>query len=210
MTYFNWKKTSIRLVESKNHVYDGYNSVTTMLGATKDMSGLDAWRKNVGEEVADYIFKTAGTNGTALHKAVEDYLNNEQIPIVRPLTFGQFMQVQKLLDNIDNIRHTEVALVSETLKLGGTSDCIAEYKGNLAIIDFKTSRRKKQVSHIQDYFLQGTLYAMMYEEMTGTKVDTIVILITCEDGEVQEFIRRTETFKQAAVDRLNEYKELIE
>lgn len=208
MTYFNWIKESIPTVDSKNHVYNGFSSVTTMLSATKDMSGLEAWRKSIGEDVADHIFREAGKNGTDLHKAIESYLNNKQDVPTRPLIIGHFLNIHDLLDNIDNIRHTEVALVSNKMKLGGTSDCIAIYKGNLSIIDFKTSRRKKQMAHIEDYFLQATIYAMMYEEMTGTPIDSLAILITCEDGAVQEFIRDTKQFKKAALERIELYHSL--
>jgi len=51
-------------------------SVTTILGGTSDRSGLDAWRKRVGEEEADRIGKLSANRGTIMHRLVELYKNN--------------------------------------------------------------------------------------------------------------------------------------
>ena len=72
--------------------------------------------------------------------------------------------------------------------VAGRVDCIAEYGGKLSIIDFKSSRKKKQKSWIKKYFLQATAYSLMYEEMTGDKVDQIVILISADDGTVMAYV----------------------
>jgi genome maintenance exonuclease 1 len=48
-------------------------SVTTVLGNTKDMSGLDKWRKKVGEEEADRIVTLSMNRGTIMHRLIELY-----------------------------------------------------------------------------------------------------------------------------------------
>ncbi len=45
-------------------------SVTTILGATKDMTHLNEWRKRVGEENAKQISKEASGGGTAMHSNI--------------------------------------------------------------------------------------------------------------------------------------------
>ena len=48
-------------------------SVTTILGQTKDMSGLDRWRKKVGEAEADRISNLSMSRGTIMHRLIELY-----------------------------------------------------------------------------------------------------------------------------------------
>ena len=48
-------------------------SVTTILGGTSDRSGLEEWRKRVGEEEADRISKLSMNRGTIMHRLIELY-----------------------------------------------------------------------------------------------------------------------------------------
>ncbi|NDD97909.1 MAG: hypothetical protein EBZ93_10485, partial [Actinobacteria bacterium] len=78
-----------------------------------------------------------------------------------------FGRVRPYLDDIDNIRASEYNLYSDYLRLAGTVDCIADYKGKPHIIDFKTSSRPKQRDWIHAYFMQASAYAIMAEERYG-------------------------------------------
>ena len=55
-----------------------YPSITTVL-SIRNKKSLHEWRKRVGEDVANYIARTAATKGTAVHKMCEDYLNNNTL-----------------------------------------------------------------------------------------------------------------------------------
>ena len=48
-------------------------SVTTVMGSMADKSGLDAWRKKVGEEEADRISQLSMNRGTIMHRLIELY-----------------------------------------------------------------------------------------------------------------------------------------
>lgn len=48
-------------------------SVTTILGETKDKSGLEKWRKRVGEKEADRISNLSMSRGTIMHRLIELY-----------------------------------------------------------------------------------------------------------------------------------------
>jgi len=48
-------------------------SVTTIIGCTSDKSGLDEWRKRVGEAEADRISKLSMNRGTIMHRLIELY-----------------------------------------------------------------------------------------------------------------------------------------
>ena len=48
-------------------------SVTTILGETKDKSGLEKWRKRLGEKEADRISNLSMSRGTIMHRLIELY-----------------------------------------------------------------------------------------------------------------------------------------
>ena len=98
-----------------------------------------------------------------------------------------FTQAKKELKNIDNIYALEKSLYSRELGVAGTVDCIAEYKGELAIIDFKTAEKPKPVDWIENYFVQAAAYACMFYEITDIPVKKLVILMTCTNGEVKVY-----------------------
>ena len=87
------------------------------------------------------------------------------------------------MNEIDNIHAIEQSLYSLQLGIAGTVDCIAEHNGELAIIDFKTSKKPKPREWIDDYFVQCAAYACMLFELTGIIVKKFVIIMSCEDGE---------------------------
>lgn len=142
------------------------------------------WRKKVGDAKADKITKQATSRGTDMHLLVENYLLNiPELPEVQPLSDYLFKIARKELDKINNIHAIEDSLYSEVLGIAGTVDCIAEYDGELAVIDFKTSKKPKPAEWIEHYFVQAAAYACMLYEMTGITVKKLVILMACENGE---------------------------
>jgi genome maintenance exonuclease 1 len=144
------------------------------------------WRKKVGEAEANRISSRAANRGTRIHTLCEDYLNGKD---ARPDLFDSevFKSIVPYLDNIDNIHALESPLYSHHLQVAGTVDCIAEYKGKLRIIDFKTSSKLKNRDWIHGYFMQTSAYAVMFEELTGIPVGRMLILIGVDNEEPQVF-----------------------
>ena len=142
------------------------------------------WRKKVGDAEANRITKRATTRGTATHELIEKYLLNEEVVLDNPSTKMLFTQSKKVLQNINNIYALEKSLYSNELGVAGTVDCIAEYNGELSIIDFKTAAKPKPREWIENYFVQAAAYACMFYELTDIPVKKLVILMTCENGEV--------------------------
>ena len=165
-----------------------YPSITTVLGKTKDLSYLKEWRKRVGEEHANKVTAAATSRGTSMHKLCEDYLLNQDLDDLGS-TSGEllFRGIRPYLDRIDNVRALESGLFSHKLHVAGTVDCIAEYDGELTIIDFKTAKAAKRESYIHDYFMQGAFYFTSFYELTGELPKQILVLISVQDGSVQEF-----------------------
>ena len=171
------------------------------------------WRKKVGEEKANQITKRATSRGTDMHTLVEDHLNNRKLSDVQPLSEYLFKIAKPTLENIDNIHSLEGSLYSKQLGVAGTVDCIAEYNGELAIIDFKTSAKPKPREWIDHYFVQCAAYACMLYELTGIMVKKFVIIMSCEDGDCvvyeeydkSKYIKLLSSYiKQFVEDKLND------
>ena len=174
-----------------------YPSITTVL-QKKKMVGLSEWRKRVGEDVANYIARTAAQRGTKVHKICEDYLNNmdsdypDQFKEHKKnfLPYTLFGQMKPYLDkNVNNILAQECSLFSHKYKVAGRVDCIAKYNGVASIIDFKTSTKERNDDWNESYYIQASAYSEMFEERTSIAIPQIVILVVTEDGVVQEFIK---------------------
>jgi genome maintenance exonuclease 1 len=141
------------------------------------------WRKKVGDEEAERITKAATSRGTDMHLLTEHHLKNQELPKVQPLSDFLFKIAKPELNRINNIYALEGSLYSKQLGIAGTVDCIAEYNGELAIIDFKTSKKPKPREWIEHYFVQAAAYACMFYELTDIPVKKLVILMACENGE---------------------------
>jgi genome maintenance exonuclease 1 len=148
------------------------------------------WRKKVGVEKADAITRKATSRGTDMHTLVEHHLKNEKLPTVQPLSEMLFSISKPTLNRINNIHALEGSLYSEFLGIAGTVDCIAEFDGELSIIDFKTSAKPKPREWIEGYFVQCCAYACMLHEMTGLSVKKFVIIMACENGDVEVYEER--------------------
>ena len=180
-------------------------SVTTVLGALKK-DAIQAWRKRVGEDVANAVSRKATGRGTNVHTLCERYLNNDALGDIMPDAKEMFMSLKPLLNRIDNIHYQECALWSKQLGMAGRVDCIGEFDGELSVIDFKTSKRIKTEAHIEDYFWQTSAYALMYEEMIGVPIDNLVIIMAVEDEQPLLFKQKTQDHIHGLVKAINYYK----
>ena len=96
----------------------------------------------------------------------------------------------------------EGPLYSKQLGIEGTVDCIAEYDGELSIIDFKTSQKPKPREWIEHYFVQAMAYGCMLYEMKNIPVKKLVIIMACENGECVVY---EEHNKKKYIKLLNQY-----
>jgi ATP-dependent helicase/DNAse subunit B len=150
------------------------------------------WRERVGIEEANRITKRATARGTDFHQVCQDYLENKELnwDDYQLLTKHMFHHAKPYLDKINNIHAIERTLYSEYLGLAGRVDCIAEYEGELAVIDFKTSDKIKPEAWIENYFVQETFYAAAYYELTGQVVKKLITMMVTPGGEVKVFDKR--------------------
>ena len=221
MTLFNHIQINFQqaqLIEKDNEHYyqtpkgDIFPSITTILKKTmsaEKQQSLQNWKEQ--EIAATYITEESTIVGTQTHKLIENYLNGiTQTEEVRLLSVAHFNNLIPFLQKINDIHGTELRLYSDTMKLAGTSDCIAKYDGELSIIDYKTKRNNQQEEWMTDHFIQGTAYSQMFKELTGVEVKQVVILVSSEKNTRMEFVKSTEEYKDLLTQRLNQFYEITE
>ena len=184
-------------------------SITSVISHINRQIFID-WRKKVGAQEADKITRKATSRGTDFHTLTENHLNNDRFETgkVHPLSEFMFLLAKDQLSKIDNIHALESSLYSLELGIAGTVDCIAEHDGELAVIDFKTSKKPKPREWIDHYFVQCAAYACMLYEMTGIMVKKFVIIMSCENGECVVY---EEYDKRKYINLLSDYiREFVE
>ena len=184
-----------------------YPSITTMLQKTQTQEkqqSLQNWKNQ--EIAADYITQQAASIGSETHKLIESYLNGEEIlEKFRLLSEAHFNNLLPFVDKINDIHGIELRLYSDKMKLAGTSDCIANYDGKLSIIDYKTKRSNQREEWLTDHFIQATSYGIMFKELTGIKVEQIVILVSSEKNTRMEFLKNLDDYLELLEKRIEQF-----
>ena len=184
-----------------------YPSVNTILSATaseEKKNGLKSWKEN--EPAHEYITAQAQDIGTQSHQIIEDYLNSSlSLEEFDLLPIAHFHNLKPYLENISEVVCIEQRMYSDKLRVAGTSDLIAKYNGELSIIDYKTKRKPQIDEYMYEYYLQTTCYAQMFEEVTGQKINQVVILVSSEKNTRQEFVKSCEEYLFPMKERVEKY-----
>ena len=205
---------STTTIDGKRHYQtpDGnvYPSVTTIT-SLHGKEGILEWRKRVGEEEANKISNKAATRGTRVHKLCEDYLNNElSFEGAMPNSIALFKQMQPFLDKyIGKVYGIECPLYSHHLRVAGKSDCIAQFDGKNAVVDFKTANKPKQEHWIQNYFMQCASYAVSFEERTKISIPRIAIVVAVEGDSPQLFVKKRDDYIDMFISYRKQYDEQL-
>lgn len=187
-------------------------SVTTILGATKDMTALNEWRKRIGEDKAAQITKEAAGVGTAMHANLERFLIGEQRqPGNNPVHVKANAMATQIIENglvhLDEVWAMEQSLYFPGL-YSGTTDLVGVFKGKPAICDHKQTNKPKKEEYVQDYYLQLVAYAMAHNEVYGTDIKHGVIFM-CSRG-TDPIKIGGETYQQFELtpDNFNKYQDM--
>jgi len=193
-----FKHLSQFLIEGVRHygVDDqiAYPSVTSVISWI-NREKFATWRQKVGEEAANKKTKKATTRGTRLHKVFEEYCANQDYKSLNewevPLIQLMFNSAKPYLDKrVTTVYEQETRMCSKRLCLAGTVDLIADFDGELSIVDFKTSEKEKPEEWLEDYFVQLSAYWAMFSEATGVVPKKLVVFLVAENGDVQ-IVERT-------------------
>lgn len=183
-----------------------YPSVTTVL-ASRSKDAIKEWRARVGEAEAKAITAKASRRGTKAHKLIEQFLMGEPLEESMPTALDMFLMFKnQAIAHIDNIMVIEGQMMSDSLRVAGTVDLIAEWDGELAVIDWKTSSRVKNREYAEGYFMQEAAYATMFEENTGIPVNKLITVFACETGESVVF----EESRDEWIDKFIQYRKLFD
>ena len=191
------EENDMRFYKDSNN--DLVPSVTTVLDATGDKSGITQWRRKVGPAQADAIVQESTLIGSAVHEAIENYLlgkswnkfTDDRNGFLAKSISSKF--ISSCLNGIDEVWGLESGLILDGL-YAGTADCIGVYKGLPAIIDFKTAKKLKRKDWIEDYFLQCSAYANAHNVMFETSISNLVILMVDRDLLFKEFNIKKDEF----------------
>jgi hypothetical protein len=152
--------------------------VTTVCGLLAKPQ-LIKWANNLGLQGIDstkYVDASA-TVGTLIHYLVECHIKGENPDLseysqadqeLGQVGFNKFLEWEKE-HKVEYIA-SELSLVSDKNKFGGTIDCIAKVDGELTLIDFKSGS-----GIYKEYYVQTSAYKELAKEK-GYKVKRIMIL----------------------------------
>ena len=191
-----------------------YPSITTVLGKQPGkQKGLQEWRERVGVAQAQIISGKAARRGSVFHNIVENYLQDEDISDFKQqhfMAWCMFGEMKPYLDEkIKVIVLQEQTMFSPKYKVAGRCDLIGVYNDKLAVVDFKTTTTPKKEEWIEDYFIQCSAYASMYEEHTGESVEDIAIMMVAEDGEIQLFEKKTADYLPKLEELMDNFYETV-
>ena len=199
-TYPNLRR--VKTPAGRQYVGEDQNpvpSVTTILDKTADKTALIAWRKRVGEAEAQRISTESANWGTKVHNSLEKYILEEDYE-VKGNNLIQHMartavdnMIQNGLSQVDEVYGVEVGLIAQGL-YAGTSDAIGMFNGIESVIDFKTAKKIKKREWIEDYFLQGCAYALAHNEMFGSNIKQVAILMVDREGKYADFVIEGDEF----------------
>lgn len=191
-----------RFYDTGDAKYPSVTSITSMLSS----QGIAEWKAAVGEEEAKKVSSRAAARGTEIHSLCENYLLGKD---AKPNMFDaeMFNSLVPHLDRIDNIHALESPLYSHHLQVAGTVDCIAEYDGKLAVIDFKTASRAKEKDDIHGYFMQTSAYAVAFEELTGLPVSRLIIIMGVDNERPIIFNEKRDDWIKGFIKLRQEYRE---
>jgi genome maintenance exonuclease 1 len=166
-------------------------SVTTILSKTKDQTGLNQWRKRVGEQEAQRIMTEAAGVGTALHNNLERFLAGDTRQPGNNLVHIQANKmadviIENGLSGVDEVWAIEQGLYYPEM-YSGTTDLCGVYKGNASIMDFKQTNKPKKKEWVDDYYLQLAAYATAHNKVYGTDIREGHIFMCSRDLQYQQF-----------------------
>lgn len=149
------------------------------------------WVKHAGVEECDRISKESTEFGKAVHKVVENYLIQTELPPIltnRQMFCGglivKWIQETKVKPiQINNAPAVECTLTSETLGLRGHPDLFGTFGEDptIWVVDWKTSKESRL-----EYPLQMSAYAQMAKEEHGIEINNGVIVRTPSDPNAEK------------------------
>ena len=187
-----------------------HSSVTTILSATEDKTGLLEWRAWVGDKKADQIRDEACGLGSLMHTHLENWMEGIERPRGNNVVRQMANNMADTIINCGLVNVSEVWAMEEMLYFpglyAGTADLIGIHNGEPAIMDYKTTNKMKSKDKINNYACQLAAYALAHNELFGTNIKKGVIFMVARDLKFEEYVFEGEEFEAAIkewMDRLD-------
>lgn len=160
-----------------------YPSISQLISATDEEGNksLQQWRQRVGHATAAEITQKAASRGTRWHKFCENFVTRQHIGwslFESPEDAAYGAHIAAVLNTqLRAVVATEMRVVSTTYGIAGRMDMAVQLQdGRYAILDFKTGKKRKSGTRLDNYALQGTFYAdALTEHWSYGIIDTVVI-----------------------------------
>lgn len=183
------------------HTNEKYTSVTNFISQYKKPFDADFWSKKVAKRegvdqqtVLDTwknLTVSAQGKGTKIHLAMERFLKEKYVePGFEDLTDSFFKKTTSIISNT-TVVNSEYLVYNHDSKLAGTADIILDNGNTFHVLDFKTNKKfnfsskyneyfYEPIEHLQQcefttYSIQLSIYAYMYELLTGKKCSSLKI-----------------------------------
>jgi hypothetical protein len=157
-----------------------YPSVTSVLNFYPKNKFFESWLKDVSHN-SDIIVRRASEEGTAVHNAIEDYIDGKEIKWMDERGHANFsLDVWKMILRFADFWETykpellasEIHLLNHEHKYAGTCDLVLKIKDKVYLLDIKTSN-----SLHTSYNLQLSAYAEAWNvSYPEEKIDGVGIL----------------------------------
>lgn len=142
------------------------------IAAEQELEGLTKRELyDLGKPEAKRIKEATATLGTCVHRAIEtnSWTDNDD--------YDRYVNQYRLkIAPYLEILHQEIVLsyttLDRTMRMAGTADIVAKWKGELALCDLKTSEEPKKVAYMGRFSLQLAAYALSFEQEYGEFIDT--------------------------------------
>lgn len=165
--------------------------VTTITGRFKEANGLIAWAHRLGKEGLDWRAErdAAGDVGTLAHDLIERFLAGAEvmdaIPGAQPEAIAaacqRFLHWRNWYRQSNpTVVASEVSLVSEAHRFGGTLDAVVEMGGEYIIADWKTGK-----GIYPETLLQLAAYKLLWEGWHPDKLIAGFCVVHVTDGGAQ-------------------------
>ena len=163
----------------KTEAGEYYPSVTSILNFYPKNKFFENWLKDVSHN-SDIIVRKASEEGTAVHNAIESFLQGEELKWMDENGTAKYnLEVWKMILKFSDFWNThkpelvasEIHLLSHEHKYAGTCDLIVKIQDKLWILDIKTSN-----SLHTSYNLQLSAYANAWNEISEDKIEKVGLL----------------------------------
>lgn len=171
-----------------------FPSVTRVLQSTMSeasVSTLDKWKERMVSDLGEVGFvqhqRKLFHRGSLLHRTIAHKLSHpDDIREVPEEVAKLWASLAPVFPSISSVKLMEKHVSHPFLCYKGVADCVAFYKNELVVIDWKTSARaKKTLSDLYDEPLQAAAYAgaVNYDKDLSLQVDKFVVVIAYESGD---------------------------